>query len=271
MDLQNKSKEELALLVQVSEDKETLRAVADQVGVPYSGNSGVAKLKENILAELILDEHPDAPVVEEVKTADIDLDTDAPVVLADPADNDDENTELSAPDPALMAALNRHQNEKINTPPGRKSVKLPPLEVLITMNERDPDHSEPLRRAIVRSKALRLIRCRVTNLDPADSAVPGVLLSVYTKYTGKVSKLIPFGEENEAGWHIPKILLDDLKSRKFNMRKEKKRHGSSFGVKEYTTVSMRKFSIEELPPLTQDDLDHLAHDQKARGAIDHTV
>jgi len=247
MDLQNKTPEELVTLVQASEDKETLRAVASHVGASFSGNSGVAKLKENILAEIILDEVPDQN-----------------------EDQDKEESELSAPDPALMAALNRHQAEKKAL--GQKNVmKLPDLAVLVTMNEREPGISEALRRAIVRAKALRLIRCRVTNLDPQDASVPSMLLTAYNKYTGKVSKLIPFGEENEAGYHIPKILVDELKSRTFNMRKEKKRKGSSFGVKEYTTTQVRKFNIEELPPLTQEELNNLANDQKARGAIDHTT
>ena len=265
MDLSTKTPEDLAKLVQSSEDKDTLREVADHIGVSYSGNTGVEKLKANILAEIVLDEVPDQTPVPEVE---------APVLTAEPdEDNDDEDDDApTAPDPALMAALNRHQAEKAaeKKAPGRQSASLPSLSVLVTMNERDPEHSEPLRRAIVRAKALRLIRCRITNLDPADSAVPGALITVYNKYTGKVSKLIPFGEENEHGYHVPKILLDELKSRTFNMRKEKKRAGSSFGVKEYTTVSVRKFSIEELPMLTQDELDNLANDQKARGAIDQS-
>lgn len=240
MDLQTKTPEELVALVQASEDKETLREVATHVGASFSGNSGIPKLKKNILAEIILDEVSDQVV---------------------------EDKNLSAPDPDLMAALNRHQQEK--KAPGRKSsTKLPDLATLLTMNEREEGIDEPLRRAIVRAKALRLIRCRVTNLDPQDAAVPAMLLTAYNQYTGKVSKLIPFGEENEVGYHIPKILVDELKSRTFNMRKEKKRIGSSFGVKEYTTIQVRKFNIEELPPLTQDEIDNLANDQKARGAID---
>ncbi len=257
MDLSTKTQEELVNLVQASEDKETLRTVATHVGASFSGNTGVDKLKNSILSAIEAKEK-EAPIL----TSDPDEDNDS---------DEDEDSDLSAPDPVLMAALRRH-NDKVKIAPGRPNgIKLPELATLVTMNEREEGISEPLRRAIVRSKALRLIRCRVTNLDPQDTAVPGMLLSVYNKYTGKVAKLIPFGEENEHGYHIPKILLDELKSRTFNMRKEKKRKGSSFGVKEYTTVTVRKFSIEELPPLTQEDLDNLANDQKARGAIDQTV
>ena len=256
MDLSTKTHEELITLTQASEDKETLRAIAEQVDASFSGNTGVEKLKGNILSAIKeKDETIDPP--EDIKPEE---------------DNDDEdNKDLSSPDPALMDALRRHNDEKRKAPGRPNGVELPDLSTLVNMNERKAGISEPLRRAIVRAKALRLIRCKVTNLDPADAAVPGMLLTVYNKYTGKVAKLIPFGEENENGYHIPKILVDELKSRTFNMRKEKKRSGSSFGVKEYTTITVRKFAIEELPQLTQEELDNLANDQKARGAIDQTV
>lgn len=263
MDLSNKSPEELVNLVQSSEDKETLRAVATHVGATFSGNTGVEKLKNSILSEIVLDENPDQ-VNSEVKPLE------PSVILADPEDNDTEGQETpTEPDPAIMAALRRHQTEQ-KDPKRKQAQKLPDLATLVNMNEREPGISEPLRRAIVRAKALRLVRCRITNLDPQDAAVPAALITVYNKYTGKVSKLIPFGEENEVGYHVPKILLDELRSRTFNMRKEKKKKGSSFGVKEYTTVQVKKFAIEELPPLTKNELQNLANDQKARGAIDQS-
>ena len=138
---------------------------------------------------------------------------------------------------------------------------------LLNMKHEDTD-DELLKRRIIRAKAMRLVRCRITNLDPNDADVPGAIVTVYTKYTGKVSKLIPFGEENEHGYHIEQILLDELRSRKFTLRKEIKRKGSSFGVKQYKTTLANKFSIEVLPDLTKQQLDDLAKSQAAKGSID---
>jgi ATP-dependent Lon protease len=50
LDPMNKSNAELAELTRSTEDKEVLRAVAEQVGVTFSGNTGTPKLKEKILA-----------------------------------------------------------------------------------------------------------------------------------------------------------------------------------------------------------------------------
>lgn len=140
---------------------------------------------------------------------------------------------------------------------------------LLNMKHEDTK-DELLKRRIIRAKAMRLYRVRITNLDPNDADVPGAIVTVYTKYTGKVSKLIPYGEENEHGYHIEKILLDELRSRKFVMRKEIKRKGSSFGVKQYKASYANKFSIELLPELSKTELNDLAKAQAAKGSVDNS-
>lgn len=242
LDLMNKSNAELAELTRSTEDKEVLRAVAEQVGVSFSGNTGVQKLKENILAEIVLDE------------------------------NDEEDEE--SVDPVLMAALASKQAEpKENSgvkEKKKKDILSLPRTALAKLDPRAKGLKEVEKRAIVRAKAMRLHRVRISNMDPNDSAVPGAIKTVYNKYTGKVSKYIPFGEENDTGYHVPEILLDALKMETYNLRKEIKQKGSSFGVKQYKTVQMRKFAIEYLPDLTDQELLSLGQDQKARGALDAT-
>ena len=124
-----------------------------------------------------------------------------------------------------------------------------------------------IRRRIVRAKALRLSRVRIVNMDPTDAAVPGMLLSVQNKYTGKVQKYIPFGEESENGYHVPEILLDWLRAQTYALRKEIK--GGKIGIKQYKTTQVRKFTIEILDPLTKDELAAMALRQAAAGAIDN--
>lgn len=249
LDLMNKSNAELAELTRSTEDKEVLRAVAEQVGVSYSGNTGVPKLKENILDELVLDENPD-------KTDE---------------DEDEDEDKLNEDDP-IVKALRAKQ--------AAGPVKLDPAEVKkrgvlsltraqqAELDPRTKGLTEVEKRAIVRAKALRLHRVRVSNLDPNDSAVPGAIKTAYNKYTGKVSKYIPFGEENEHGYHIPEILINQMREETYNLRKEIKQKGSSFGVKQYKTVQMKKFSFEYLDDLTEQELKSLGQDQKARGALD---
>lgn len=242
----NKTNEELLNLVDETEDKEVLRSIATKLEINFSGNTGVGTLKEKII-----------PVLTEMIEAQIDS----------PDEDDDEDNV----DPVLAAIAGKDKEVKPVREKPKKGILELSRSVLADMNPRNPNLSEVERRAIVRAKALRLHRVRISNLDPADSAVPGAIITVYNKYTGKVSKFVPFGEENTHGYHLPEILVEELRSRTYNLRKEVKSAGSSFGVKEYRTVQMRKFSIEELPMLTKQELRDLGNDQKARGALDQNA
>lgn len=107
---------------------------------------------------------------------------------------------------------------------------------------------------------LKLIRVRVACLNPNKAQLRGEIITVANKYVGTVRKFIPFGEDSDAGYHIPVILLRELRSRKFNSVKTTK------GDKGQMIVTQRlvpEFSIEELEPLTQEELDKLAAVQQA--------
>lgn len=166
-------------------------------------------------------------------------------------------------DPVLKALIEQENKpkEKTNT---NKEVSDYTNDELYEMNQFNKSLPETLRRRIVRAKATRLHRVKITNLDPADAEVPGMIVTCYNKYCGKVSKYIPFGDENEYGYHVPEIILDDLKERKYALRKEIKNDKSQFGVKQYKTVMVRKFNIERLPDLTKEQIEELKKAQSNR-------
>lgn len=242
LDLNNKSNAELAELTRSTEDKVVLRAVAEQVGATYSGNTGVEKLKTSILAELILDEQPDLD-----EEPEMEVDEEDPIMKA-LREKQAGLPEEEVKKPSSILALSKAQQAKIDV--------------------RTPGLTEVEKRAVLRAKCTRLHRVRIANLDPNDAPVPGAIKTVYNKYIGKVSRYIPYGEENEIGYHVEEVLLNSMKNETYNLRKEIKRKGSSFGVKEYKTVQMKKFQIDYLDPLTEEELHALAQDQKARGALD---
>lgn len=235
-DISNKTPAELLEIVENTDDKEVLRYVANEMEVSFSGNTGVGTLKEKLI-----------PVLEAKANPEPEVDEDDPI----------------------MKALAAKPVEPAK-PAEKKGVLDLPKTAQALLDPHAKGLSETEKRAIVKAKAMRLHRVRVHNLDPQDSAVPGAIKTVYNKYTGKVSKYIPFGEENEVGYHVPEILLNSLKEEKYTMRKEVKQRGqvSSFGVKQYKTVLMPKFNIEYLDALTEEEIEGLAKDQKARGAID---
>lgn len=256
------SLEELAQLTNDTEDKKILRKIAEQVGVTFSGNTGVDTLKSKILAELILDETLDETPDENQDEGEDEVTTESndPVMAAlvqHREDSKDEDGDGDGDDDLYA------QPEK-----GVKKTSKYSVEEMLEMDAariKDPT----LRRNVIRTQAMRLIRVKINNLDPNDAEVPGALITCYSKYTGKVSKYVPFDEDQHPnGYHVPKIILDDLKTRTYNLRKEIKKPGSSFGVKEYKTVVVKKFAIEELTPLTEKELKALASQQAAAGAID---
>ena len=206
---------------------EEVREAADRLGVKYSGNTGIEKLRENIAATLNMQER-------EAKVGALDLST-APEVQAQP---------------------------KVPNP--RPAPTLAQLATMVTTKEMSVSE----RRLIVRAKALQLVRIKLANLDPNDQQLQGELVTVSSRYTGRVSKFIPFGSEPyENGYHVPKIIYDHLMSKKFVMRKEIP--GGQFGVKRYKTTYAPKYSIQVMPPLEAEELKSLADRQTASQSIDN--
>ncbi len=119
-------------------------------------------------------------------------------------------------------------------------------------------------RQLLYEENMRLIRVRVTNLDPNDKDLHGQVYSVSNEYIGTVSKFIPFGEATDNGYHIPYCLYKFIKNMKFLQIKTVGK-----GQKARTETSwVRKFALEELPQLTDKEIAQLAASQLGRGAID---
>lgn len=235
MDLKNLSAIEAQQAVVAMDNIEDLREAATSLGIKFSGNSGMANLKGKIVDFL---------------------------------DKDDMDEETQQPDSedALSSILNAAVEEPIQIAKVKpRNTRLSDHD-LIRMN---PNHIEDpgLRRQVVRARALRMYRVKIQNLDPNDAPLNGGIFTISNKYTGKVSKYVPFGTESESGYYIPKILLDHLEQMQFPIRKEKK--GNRFGVKQYQTVLTNKFNIQYMDPLGQKEIADLAAIQRASHAIDN--
>lgn len=111
---------------------------------------------------------------------------------------------------------------------------------------------------------LALVRVRIANLNPLKAQVPGEIVTVGNGYLGMVSKFIPFGEATDNGYHIPKIIFEELKARRFNQVKVRKLES---GGTEVMQRLVPEFAIEVLPPLTQQELDQLARMQAAAAGL----
>ena len=106
---------------------------------------------------------------------------------------------------------------------------------------------------------LALVRCRIYNLDPSKRDLKGEIITVANRYIGTVRKFIPFGEATDNGYHIPKIIYEDLKSRKFQQVSTRQKNGQI----EVSTRFVPEYNIEVLPPLTKEEIQELALKQAA--------
>jgi hypothetical protein len=110
---------------------------------------------------------------------------------------------------------------------------------------------------------MKLVRLRITNLDPKKKDLPGEIITVANRYLGTVRKYIPFGEVTDNGYHVPYCIYTELQSRQFlNIRTIKDQRT---GTNRIETTLAREFALEILPPLTKEELDRLATSQIAAG------
>lgn len=116
-------------------------------------------------------------------------------------------------------------------------------------------------KARLAKEAGKLIRVRVTCMDPNRKEWEGELISVGNSVVGSFRKYIPFNTE----WHIPNIILNHLKEAKCQVffttkgpRGDKIRKGKQ----------VRAYSIDILDPLTDKELEDLAKQQAMAGTID---
>ncbi|MCF8861591.1 putative structural protein [Agrobacterium phage OLIVR2] len=117
-------------------------------------------------------------------------------------------------------------------------------------------------RKVLYEENMRLVRIRITNMDPKDANLPGGIFTVANEFLGTVSKYVPFGEATENGYHVPYCIYKFLRSQKFLQIRVTKKNGKE----DIQTQWVRKFAIEMLPPLTDKELATLQASQLASGA-----
>ena len=114
-----------------------------------------------------------------------------------------------------------------------------------------------------RKEASELVRIRVTCMNPAKKEWDGEILSAGNSAVGTFKKYVPFN--NEDGWHVPRIIYNQLLERKCQIFVTDK---DGRGNKVRKGKMIREFAIEVLPQLTAAELRDLAQRQAMAKAID---
>lgn len=112
----------------------------------------------------------------------------------------------------------------------------------------------------------KLVRCRIECMNPAKGDLKGDLFTTGNRYVGKISRFIPFGEQTDNGWHIPFMLYNMLKNKKFLKLSREKIKGTNNYVNRSRLVP--EFSIEVLPPLSKKEMKALGDRQQAQAGLE---
>lgn len=116
----------------------------------------------------------------------------------------------------------------------------------------------------LRREASRLIRCRITCMNPAKKDWPGEIISVGSAKLGTFKKFIPFNTPEP--YHIPKIIYDVLLDKKCTVFYT---HTDERGNKIRKGRLVNEFAIEVLPNMTEEELKELARRQARREGRDN--
>lgn len=152
--------------------------------------------------------------------------------------------------------------EKVNasiTPDEPEETPTDPDSSAITFEPETPN----AKRLRMKREATKLVRVRVTCMNPIKKEWDGEIFTVGNNAVGSIKKYVPFNAED--GWHVPQMILQMMQERMCQIfvtvtddRGNKVRRGKQ----------IREFAIEYLPQLTKAELAELAARQAATKAID---
>jgi hypothetical protein len=245
---------------QAPTELQVLKQRADLLNITYSNNIGVDALRKKIEAKMEgepeVDENDDEPEIVETPAA-LEVQPEPLPVMPEP---------VAAP----VAQV-------VETPVAAAPVAPAPVapapapEPVAAPAAPAPKLTAIQQKALVRQQmikdATRLVRIRITCMNPEKADLHGELITVANKFIGTVRRFVPFGEATEDGWHVEHVLYEQLRDRRFlNKRTVKDKRT---GVNTPKTSWAKEFAIEILDPLTPVELERLRLAQAAAGSIDN--
>lgn len=118
-----------------------------------------------------------------------------------------------------------------------------------------------------RDKQLKLVRIRLSVMNPSKQNWTGEIFTIANSVIGTVRKFVPYEPKFYTnGYHVPFCIYNLLKEKKFVNRTTKNVNGRIIA----TERLVPEFSIEVLPKLTKEELAELAKEQAAGNRIDET-
>lgn len=114
-----------------------------------------------------------------------------------------------------------------------------------------------------RREASELIRIRVTCMNPSKKEWDGEIFTTGNSLVGSFTKYVPFN--NDDGWHVPRIIYNQIAERKCQIFTAKK---DARGNSVRSGKLIKEFSVDILDKLTTEELAELAQRQAMAKTID---
>ena len=119
-----------------------------------------------------------------------------------------------------------------------------------------PVENAAQRRGRLRKEASKLVRIRITCMNPNKRDWEGEVFTVSNGAVGTFKKFVPF--DNVEGWHVPQMILNMIQERKCQIFITQK---NDRGMKVRIGKLINEFSVEIMSPLTGTELQELATQQ----------
>lgn len=121
------------------------------------------------------------------------------------------------------------------------------------------------RTAQIQKEAKKLVRVRITLLNASKRQLGGEFVTGGNSVIGRVTKFIPYDSKYYVnGYHIPQIIYNILKERKFMVPVYERKNG----IENTHFEASPEFAIEVLPQLTREELAALAKEQSMAGSVE---
>ncbi len=108
--------------------------------------------------------------------------------------------------------------------------------------------------AELKAETLKLIRVRITCMDPMKKNYQGDFFLTGNSLVGTVKRFVPYGVE----WHVPQIILNMIQEKKYQQFSTSK---NSRNVDITTSKLVKTYGVELLAPLTQEQIKELGRVQ----------
>jgi len=125
-----------------------------------------------------------------------------------------------------------------------------------------PAETPVQKRLRLKQEATRLVRIRVTCMNPAKTEWSGEIFTTGNRAVGSLKKFVPFNVE----WHVPYMIFEMIRDR---MCQVFHTVVDSRGNKIRKGKIIREFNVEVLPNLSAAELQELARRQAMANSIDN--